>query len=291
MKSRQTTENFEIKKSSIKEVDALIKAHVKSLAYPLDSWLEDQLFNSAVYKLMYGNRCVGYAAQKKQTLQFFHVRKKYFRDAPSLLERFVSENGIKRVFVITQDSLLCALIAEWEYTKEKQACFFIDSNQPTNSVMAEVIFRIAGINDISKIRRGTGEYYDEKSGGFSSLEERIADGTFFILEDKHNLLGCGNIEKGRVCLDCASIGMFVNRDFRGQGYAPVILVKLKEWCYQHNLKPIAGCWYPNTLSRKSLEAAGMIAISIGYEAILMGKEKLPLRTGNPPGEQVKEKNE
>jgi len=44
MKSRQTTENFEIKKSSIKEVDALIKAHVKSLAYPLDSWLEDQLF-------------------------------------------------------------------------------------------------------------------------------------------------------------------------------------------------------------------------------------------------------
>jgi GNAT superfamily N-acetyltransferase len=85
--------------------------------------------------------------------------------------------------------------------------------------------------------------------------------------------------------------MFVNRDFRGQGYAPVILVKLKEWCYQHNLKPIAGCWYPNTLSRKSLEAAGMIAISIGYEAILMGKEKLPLRTGNPPGEQVKEKNE
>jgi len=78
------------------------------------------LFNSAVYKLMYGNRCVGYAAQKKQTLQFFHVRKKYFRDAPALLERFVSENGIKRVFVITQDSLLCALIAEWNAQKKSK---------------------------------------------------------------------------------------------------------------------------------------------------------------------------
>jgi hypothetical protein len=33
----------------------------------------------------------------------------------------------------------------------------------------------------------------------------------------------------------------------------------------------------------------MIAISIGYEAILKGKEKLPLRTGNPPGELVPEK--
>jgi GNAT superfamily N-acetyltransferase len=229
---------------------------------------------------MNGTKCIGYAAQKKQTLQFFHVRKKYFRYAPAMFEAFIKENGIKRVFVITQDALLCALIAEWEYTKEKHACFFTDGGQPTNSVMADVVFRIAGINDISKIRRGTGEYYDERSGGFSSLEERIAAGTLFLLEDRYNLLACGDIEKCRVRRDYASIGMFVNRDFRGQGYAPLILLKLKEWCYRNGFKPVAGCWYPNTLSRKSLEAAGMIATSIGFEAILKGKEKLPLRTGN-----------
>ena len=282
MKSKQLTDQYEIKKSNLKEVDLLVKAHAKSLVFPMDSWLEDQLFNSAVYMLIYGRKCIGYAAQKKQTLQFFHVRKKYFRYAPALMEKVVADNNIERVFVMTQDPLLCALIAEWEYTKEKHACFFSDSGRK-EIPETNAIFRIAGINDISKIRRGTGEYYNEKSGGFSSLEERIAAGTIFILEDKHNLLGCGNIEKGRVCLDCASIGMFVNRDFRGQGYAPVILVKLKEWCYQHDLKPVAGCWYYNTLSRKSLEVAGMVATSIGFEAILKGKEKLPLRTGNPPG--------
>jgi GNAT superfamily N-acetyltransferase len=289
MKSRQTTDQFEIKKSKLKEVDSLVKAHAKSLVFPMDSWLEDQLFSSAVYKLMYGMKCIGYAAQKKQTLQFFHIRKKYFRYAPALLEKFITENGIKRVFVITQDALLCALIAEWEYTKEKHACFFTDGGQPTNSVMADVVFRIAGINDISKIRRCTGEYYDERSGGFSSLEERIAAGMIFVLEDKKDLLGGGIIEKGIICRDYASIGMFVNRDFRGLGYAPVILLKLKECCYRNGFKPVAGCWYPNTLSRKSLEGAGMIATSIGFEAILKGKEKLPLRTGNPPGELVKEK--
>ena len=288
MKYKQLTDKFEIKKSNLKEVDLLAKAHAKSLVFPMDSWLEDQLFNSAVYMLIYGRKCIGYAAQKKQTLQFFHIRKKYFRYAPALLEKFIAENGIKRVFVITQDSLLCALIAEWEYTKEKHACFFSDSGRK-EIPETNAIFRIAGINDISKIRRGTGEYYNEKSGGFSSLEERIAAGTIFILEDKHNLLGCGDIEKCRVCRGCASIGMFVNQDFRGKGYAPVILVKLKEWCYQHDWKPVAGCWYYNTLSRKSLEVAGMVATSIGFEAILKGKEKLPLRTGNPPGESVKEK--
>ena len=34
----------------------------------------------------------------------------------------------------------------------------------------------------------------------------------------------------------------------------------------------------------------MIATSIGYEPILKGKETLPLRTGNPPGELVKNNN-
>ena len=288
MKSRQTTDQFEIKKSNINEVDALIKAHIKSLAYPLDSWLEDQLFNSTVYKLMYGRRCIGYAAQKKQTLQFFYVRKKYFRYAPALLEKFVAENGIKRVFVITQDSLLCALVAEWECTKEKHACFFTDGGRK-EIPETNAIFRPAASADTRSIRKVAGKFFDDTSGGFSSLEERIAAGIIFVLENKKDLLGGGIIEKGLICRDYASIGMFVNRDFRGKGYAPVILVKLKEWCYQHDLKPIAGCWYYNTLSRKSLEAAGMIAISIGYEAILKGKEKLPLRTGNPPGEPVKEK--
>ena len=84
--------------------------------------------------------------------------------------------------------------------------------------------------------------------------------------------------------------MFVNREYRGKGYAPLILLKLKEWCYSNSFKPVAGCWYPNTLSRKSLERAGMIAVAIGFEAILKGKEKLLLRTGNPPGELMKEKN-
>jgi GNAT superfamily N-acetyltransferase len=281
MKSKQLTDKFEIKKSNHNEVDSLVKAHAKSLVFPLDSWLEDQLFNSAVYKLMYGTKCIGYATQKKQTLQFFHVRRKYFRYAPALLEKFIAENDIKRVFVITQDALLCALIAEWEYTKEKHAYFFTEGRRKEIPA-TKAIFRPAVSADTRSIRKVTGKFFDDTSGGFSSLEERIAAGMIFILEDKYNLLGCGNIEKGRVCRDYASIGMFVNRQFRGRGYAPIILLKLKEWCYHHNLKPIAGCWYPNTLSRKSLEAAGMVATSIGFEAILQVKRNYPCEQGIRP---------
>jgi GNAT superfamily N-acetyltransferase len=258
----------------------------------MDSWLEDNLlFKATLYKLMRGNTCIGYAALLKKTLQFFHVRKEYFRYAPALFEKFIAEKAVKKVFVISQDSLLCALIAEWEYKKVKQACFFTDSRKggDTDTTIDKAVFRTAVKADVKRIREISGKYFDDKSCGFSCMEERIAAGMIFVLENKRNLLGCGIIEKGMVHLDCVSIGMFVNRDFRGKGYATAILLKLKEWAYQHDLKPIAGCWYYNTLSRKSLEAAGMIATSIGFEAVLKGKEKLPLRTGNPPGELVEEK--
>ena len=290
MKSRQiTSDKFEIKKSGIKEIEAELKSHVSSLSFPMDSWLEDcLLFKCVIYKLMCRNVCVGYAAQMEQNLQFFHVKKKYFRYAPTLLEKFISEYAITKVYVMTQDSLLCALIAEWEYKKEKQACFFTDSGKTAKPVteMTQPVFRIAANTDAGRIRRMSGKFFDDKNCGFSCLEERIAAGMIFMLENKRNLLGCGVIEKGMVFQHCVSIGMFVNRKYRGKGYAGIILLKLKAWTYKNGFTPVAGCWYYNTLSRKSLEAAGMVATSIGFTAFLKGKEKLPLWTGNPPGEAV-----
>ena len=283
---------FEITESSIKEIDKVLKSHIKSLSYPMDSWLEDNLlFKATIYKLMCGNACIGYAAQLKQTLQFFYVRKTYFRYAPALLEKFITDKAVVKVFVMTQDSLLCALISEWEYEKRKQACFFTDSRRPIKPVttFGNAVFRIAAATDTRRIRGVAGKFFDDKSGGFSCLEERIAAGMIFVLEDKNKLLGCGIIEKGLICHDCVSIGMFVNRKYHGKGCATTILLTLKEWAYQHGLKPVAGCWYYNTLSRNSLEAAGMIATSIGYQAVIKGKEILPVRTGNPPGELVEEK--
>jgi hypothetical protein len=140
-------------------------------------------------------------------------------------------------------------------------------------------FRIAGVADMPAILRETGDFFDR-------LEEWINAQTIFMLEDGNTLMGCGIVEQGRLFTDCVSIGMITCREHRHKGVAQIILWHLKEWAYSHNMRPIAGCWYYNVISRKSLEAAGMIAASKGFRAVLLGKEELPLRTGNPPGELV-----
>lgn len=285
-------DELEIVKCEINDIDELMSLHIESLSQPMDSWLEDRLMESVLYKIVFKNCKIGYIGRIEDTLEFFYVKKEHFRYAALILEKFILENAIKKVFIITQDSLLCALISEWDYEKEKQACWFTDSGSVNNSVKPQVKYsalRVAIDKDAQRIRAISGDFFDEVSGGFACLEERIAVETIYILEEHENLLGCGVLEKSQFGANSVSIGMYVNRDYRRKGVARTILLHLKEWAIDNNLMPIAGCWYYNTLSRKSLESAGMIATAMGYEAVLKAKEKLPLRTGNPPGELVKDK--
>lgn len=280
--------SLEFLQSTLEDIRGLVEKHIHGLSYPMDSWLEERLLESALYRIVHNGNVIGYAGLIKDTLHFFYVEPEHFRYAPAALEQLVGEEAIKRVFVMSQDSMLCALISEWDFEKEMAACWFSDAGGATesDSSTSRARFRAAIDSDVDRIREISGDFFDEVSSGFSSLEERVAAGMIFVLEDGDALLGCGIAEKSRLSGEFVSIGMFVNRRYRRMGAARTVLLHLKDWAYRHDLVPVAGCWYYNTLSRKSLESAGMVATSIGFDAVLKGKEKLPLRTGNPPGELV-----
>ena len=208
--------------------------------------------------------------------------------AAQLLERVVDEYCIKKIIVGTQDSALCALMGEWDYDLKRSAWIFCDSGNKEQERKSETaVFRKAQAKDCDRLREMAGGFFDEVSCGYTCLEERIADETIFVLEQKDGqIMGGGILEFGRICPRYVSIGMITNPLHRQKGVARSILLNLKDYVYAMGKKPVAGCWYYNTLSRKSLESAGMIAASFIYEAELIKKDKPPKRTGNPPGELV-----
>ena len=55
----------------------------------------------------------------------------------------------------------------------------------------------------------------------------------------------------------ASCGMFVAELARRQGIGAAIIAYLIERCTKMKLRPVAGCWYYNHNSKKTLEKAGM----------------------------------
>lgn len=274
---------FSFERSCMEQLSDMIDEYVARLVHPVDSWFEEQLTRCEKYELKAGGERAGCCGRDNESLLFFYVRPKYFRHAPALIEEFISRNGIKSVYVNTQDCALAALISEWDYEIKRESCCFIDSGEPAHSAGAGE-FRTAVMSDCATIREVCKDFFDDPGGGFDTLEQRVSAGMIFMLEEDGRLMGCGIAEPGVFCKGCASIGMFTNPDVRNRGVARTILMRLKEWAYKNGYAPIAGCWYYNTVSRKSLESAGMTAVSFGFEAVLRRKEKPPLRTGNPPGE-------
>ena len=287
----------EIKKCENEDISAFIQEHLKAFPYHMDSWPEERLVETEKFILLLNDEKVGYTAIKDDSIFYFYVRKEFCRFAPFILEEIVEERKIKSVFVLTQDAAFSALLAEWDYDKKKLGCGFTDlgSDDQEDLLESGETFRVATQGDCGKIKEMSGDFFDEPGAGFSCLEDRIEAGTIFVLvyqEEikgggiQEEIMGGGIMERSQLFKGTVSIGMYTNSVFRKRGVAKKILLNLKKQAYRENLMPVAGCWYYNTLSRKSLEAAGMIVTTICFEAILKGKEKLPLRSGNPPGEMA-----
>ncbi len=279
---------IELKKCDDEEAKVFIQEHLKMFPYYMDSWPEERLVEAEKHVIMLNTKKVGYAAIKGNSIFYFYVRKEFYAYAPSILEEIIEKKRIKSVFVLTQDASLAALVAEWDYDKKKLGCGFTDLgiDDENNMLESGEIFRVATQRDCEKIKEMSGDFFDEPGAGFSCLEDRIDAGIIFVLMEQEEIMGGGIMERSQLFKGTVSIGMYTNAAFRKKGVAKKILLNLKRQAYKENLMPVAGCWYYNTLSRKSLEAAGMIVTNICFEAILTGKEKLPLRIGNPPGENI-----
>lgn len=79
-------ENSKIRKSRHVEIRDILNAHLNSLAYPMDSFLEDCLTDSEIFSIVKEEEIIGYAAVQGDYLLFFHVILQEFKSAPAIFE-------------------------------------------------------------------------------------------------------------------------------------------------------------------------------------------------------------
>ena len=64
--------------------------------------------------------------------------------------------------------------------------------------------------------------------------------------------------KSRFYPDVASIGMYTIEPYRNSGVGTATIALLVEECARRGLRAVAGCWYYNHASKRTLERAGMV---------------------------------
>ena len=228
--------------------------YVESLASPIDSFLEDHILDSKHYLICQENEPIGYfSIFQKWLLTQFYLEKPYRKRAQEIFQRIKHIEEVRAAFVPTADEFFLAHAVDDCRLIEKQAYFFQDSGQAQDSAayLPDLKLRQAQLADLGDIQKFSGDFFDE------NLEMKIRTNCIYIAEREAEILGFGVIERGRVVTNCASIGMYVREEYRQRGIGRNILLLEKEIVKAEQLQPIAGCWYYNHFSKKTLESAGL----------------------------------
>jgi GNAT superfamily N-acetyltransferase len=246
--------SYQFEASSFEDISELVQKYLVTLSSPIDSFLEDHILGSQFYSITARETVMGYLALHEQKLLTqFYIEPEYLSQGQPIFQQILSQFKPEAAFVPTCDELFLSHALDQEATLKKQAYFFQDC--PEIEVESKIYqpsqFRLASEEDRIEIESVSGDFFDR-------LAERIAHKEIFVFREGETLLGVGIAEKGKLLSHYASIGMFTHETHRQKGVGRSIIIHLKRWCYAYGLIPVAGCWYYNYNSKKTLESAGMI---------------------------------
>ena len=158
---------------------------------------------------------------------------------------------VQAAFVPTCDEFFLSHALD-SYEKEAKQAYFFATPRAHKPVPTNYELKPAADNDFEVIEKGSGDF-------FGDIRTHIENRELFLTLSEGKCVGFGIIEKSRLIDGVASIGMFVIEQFRQQGIGTAIINLLMDKCTRRGLRPIAGCWDYNHLSKKTLERAGLFS--------------------------------
>lgn len=233
------------------ESAATLTAALQKLTSPIDSFLEDHILASQFYAITIDHAVVGHTAvHAGNLLTQFYLEPAVRRHAQATFRAVLAELGVTRAFVPTCDEFFLSHALDNHTKLEKQAYFFVEAESESTATDSAIDYRRAELVDIPEIEPINIDFLDK-------LEQRIPAGEVYVGHAGNDLVALGVIERGRLLRDCASIGMLTAQDQRMRGIGECTIRHMRGVAHGLGLRPIAGCWYLNHASKRTLEAAGM----------------------------------
>ncbi len=231
-----------------------MQSYLGSLSSPIDSFLEDHITRSTFHRILLNDEDIGhFALHDGKLLTQFHLLRHARRFGTPLLAQIRQQFKPASAFVPTCDEFFLSHAIEDYSELHRQACFFIEAD-PTGTLPAPragLVYRPARLEDVAAIDAVCGDFLD-------NYATRIANGQLHLGHADGALVALGVIERSTLFPGQASIGMFISESHRQRGIGTNTIGYMRGVCRSEGIQPIAGCGYDNHLSRKTLEAAGMI---------------------------------
>jgi RimJ/RimL family protein N-acetyltransferase len=239
-------------KVELAEIRDEMSRHWNALPGPTDAFLEDHVRDSAHYVISIAGTNAGFASiHGGQLMTQFAVEPAYRRYGQEAFQALKKLEYVRAAFVPTCDEFYLSHALDAFQQLAKQAYFF--EVQPGSAVQPDLrgwSLRVASAADEELVQQQSG-------GFFSDTGRRIAGGEIFVTLREGECVGFGILERSQFRSGLASIGMFTIERFRASGVGTATIALLIETCSRLGLRAVAGCWYYNHASKRTLERAGM----------------------------------
>jgi len=231
-----------------------VQQHLESLPRPIDSFLEDHILESTQYRIRIGDVLAGFALiHRGNLITQFCLAEPYKRWGQAVFQRLRKCESVGAAFVATGDEFFLAHALDDYRQLHKQAYFFALGSAPLDPAVTQgYSLRPAGSEDVGFIQQHSG-------GFFRNLEQQIEAGELFLTDRDGTGVGFGVMVRSRFYRDVASIGMYTIEPHRNAGVGTATIALLIDECARRGVRAVAGCWYYNHASKRTLERAGMVS--------------------------------
>ena len=236
---------------ALSDIRGVIQQHLTALPAAIDSFLEDHIAESVHYQIRVSDEVAGYTSIHKGSLiTQFALEPFYKHHGQRVYSQVKKRDEVQSALVPTCDEFFLSHALDDYRQLAKQAYFFAAGSLLLDKEPHKFKLRRAEMEDAAAIQEGSGEF-------FGSIQAHIRKQELFLTLEEDVCVGFGLMAKSELAGDVASIGMYIIERFRRQGAGAATLRLLKAECRRQGRRPIAGCWYYNHASKKTLERAGM----------------------------------
>jgi len=234
------------------EIQEATRLHLRALPSAIDSFLEEHILASSHYRIVVAGETAGFASiHEERLITQFALAEPYRRCGQALFRELRQMEQVRSAFVPTCDEFFLAHALDDYRQLAKQAYFFATPAGVGEAVAANRYpMRPATLQDAEFVRQESGDFFEK-------LERHIEARELFVTLRGEDPVGFGVLVKSTLYEDVASIGMYTIERFRQAGVGTATIAMLIEECRQRSLRPVAGCWYYNHRSRRTLQRAGM----------------------------------
>lgn len=244
--------NIQFLPVAFSDIRDAIKQHLVSLPSAIDSFLEDHITASVHYQICVSGEVAGFASiHEKSLITQFALLLSFRRYGQSVFSQVKRLEEVQAAFVPTCDEFFLSHALD-DYQRLVKQAYFFTAGPPLlrEELPTKFNLRLAEKGDIALIGDASGDF-------FGDIASYVGNQELFLALADEVCVGFGIMDRSELLGDVASIGIYIIEDFRRQGRGTATLRLLREECRRQGLRAVAGCWYYNHLSKKTLERAGM----------------------------------